>query len=68
MIFPSKVVEFEDSVIGKISPLLEILKQREFTVGELYEIAFEQFEDINQFILTIDVLYLLDAITYEQES
>jgi hypothetical protein len=68
MILPNKVIKYEESVIGKIIFLLDELKHKELTPSELYNAVSDKFDDINQFILAVDVLYLLDAIEYEQES
>jgi hypothetical protein len=67
MILPSKVIKFEESVIGRIANILDIVKEKDIKVSELYEDLADKFEDINQFILAIDVLYLLDAIEFDHE-
>jgi hypothetical protein len=68
MILPNKVIKFEESVIGKMSYILDVIKYGGVTISDLYESVSDKFEDINQFILAIDVLYILDAIEYDHEG
>ncbi|MFD2637540.1 ABC-three component system middle component 7 [Piscibacillus salipiscarius] len=62
MLLPSKVTRFSESVIGKITILLEYLVDGEITIKDLYYSTRDQFEEIDEFIYSLDVLYLLDAV------
>ncbi|WP_273850062.1 ABC-three component system middle component 7 [Guptibacillus spartinae] len=62
MIVPNKVIRFSDSIIGKMPIILEYISTKEMTIKELYFSTQNHFEEIDEFIYSIDVLYLLDAI------
>lgn len=64
MIVPNKITPYKKSIIGKIPIVLEMLKQCAKTPTELWEDTQNQFEDINEFILTLDVAFVLGAIEY----
>lgn len=61
MITPNKVVSIEESALGVVSIILdqgpgpvELLK--------LYNIVLKDFESIDQFLLAIDLLYVLGRV------
>ncbi|ARK22464.1 ABC-three component system middle component 7 [Sporosarcina ureae] len=62
MIVPNKVIRFSDSVIGKMPIILEYLLKEDMTVKDLYFITQDYFEEIDEFIYSLDVLFLLGAI------
>ena len=62
MIVPNKITPYKKSIIGKIPIVLEMLKQCAKSPTELWEDTQNQFEDINEFILTLDVAFVLGAI------
>ncbi|WP_027364801.1 MULTISPECIES: ABC-three component system middle component 7 [Eubacteriales] len=64
MIVPNKITPYKKSIIGKIPIVLEMLKQCAKSPTELWEDTQNQFEDINEFILTLDVAFVLGAIEY----
>lgn len=62
MIVPNKVVSFSESIIGKMLCILQQLSKKEMTIHQLYLKTQDQFEEIDEFIYSLDVLFLLDAI------
>lgn len=62
MIVPNKVIRFSDSIIGKMPIILEYLLKEDMTVKELYFTTQDYFEEIDEFIYSLDVLFLLNAI------
>lgn len=62
MIVPNKVIRFNESIIGKMTIILELLSTQEMTIKELYYTTQDYFEEIDEFIHSLDVLFLLDAI------
>lgn len=68
MILPNKVFRLEDSIIGKTPFLLDVLKQQEISVIELFNMVTIYFEDINEFLTTLDVLFVLNSVELEKES
>lgn len=62
MIVPNKVISFSDSVIGKMPIILENISEKEMTIKELFFITQNHFDEIDEFVYSLDVLYILDAI------
>lgn len=62
MIVPNKVISFSESVIGKMPIILEYLSKQDMTVKELFFTTQDYFEEIDEFIYSLDVLFLLNAI------
>lgn len=67
MITPNKFASFEQSSISKLPKILEALPVTD-GLAELYEKVEKNFEDISEFIVCIDVLYVLDRIELNRES
>lgn len=62
MIVPNKVISFSESIIGKMPIILEYLSKRDMSVKELFSTTQGYFEEIDEFIYSLDVLFLLNAI------
>ncbi|RQW23324.1 hypothetical protein EH196_00470 [Bacillus sp. C1-1] len=62
MLVPNKIIRYNDSVIGKMTVILNHLHSKDMHIRELYFITQKNFKEIDEFIYSIDVLYLLDAI------
>ncbi|BDH62498.1 hypothetical protein MTP04_26280 [Lysinibacillus sp. PLM2] len=62
MIVPNKVISFSESIIGKMPIILEYLSKQDMTVKELFFTTQDYFEEIDEFIYSLDVLFLLNAI------
>lgn len=67
MITPSKSTEFKDSIIYKMTYILDVDFFRKPLI-DLYEETKSKFECIDEFIYAIDVLYILGKIKLEMES
>lgn len=61
MITPSKFVTLENSIIAKLPPLLSEIPG-EIELSRLYAQVNKQFSSVDQFMLSLDVLYLLGYI------
>ena len=61
MIVPNKVVTLEDSALGLVGVILD---QGPDTIElmKLYHIVSDSFESIDQFLFTIDLLYVLGRV------
>ncbi|MGE7185586.1 ABC-three component system middle component 7 [Peribacillus sp. NPDC006672] len=68
MIVPNKVIRFSESIIGKMTFILNELNGGELSVGQLYTSTQEYFEEIDEFIFSLDVLYILDSIQVDFEK
>lgn len=68
MIIPNKITSYKKSVLSKLPLLLEVLSHSDKTLAELWQEIQNYFEDINEFILTIDVAFVLGVIEYVKEK
>lgn len=68
MIFPDKLVAFQDSIIAKSVYILKELQTNELVVSDLFVATKEYFEDVSEFLLALDALYLLGKINFNDES
>ena len=66
MIFPDKLVTFQE--IAKSVYILKVLTGRDLMASDLFIETKEYFEDISEFLLALDTLYLLGKIDFNDES
>jgi hypothetical protein len=64
MSFPSKFTNFDSSILAKISMLM-LDDVETITLSELIRIRLDKFEDISEFMLALDVLFVLKKIELE---
>lgn len=62
MIYPNKNIRFEDSIIYKMVEILDVQNDSEMNIHVLYSKVKNKFINIDEFILSLDVLYVLDMI------
>jgi hypothetical protein len=62
MIYPNKNIRFEDSIIYKMVEILDVQNASEMNIHELYSKVKSKFKNTDEFILSLDVLYVLDMI------
>lgn len=67
MILPNKLVSFQDCILAKTIYILEKISDSDFSLIELYEQVETYFEDINEYMLALDVLYVLGKVQYNEE-
>ena len=67
MILPSKIVRFEDSILAKTVYILDNLYDSDYYISDLYKKVENHFIDINEFIVAIDVLFVLEKIIFDEE-
>ena len=67
MITPNKVVPLAKSALGLARVLLEEATNSE-SISELQERTSKHFESIDQFILTVDMLFVLGRIGVDFET
>lgn len=67
MIYPNKHIKVEDSIIYKMTYLLEEEGIKTIDIGELYSKLKKKFDNIDEFIYSLDVLYILDIIEIDFE-
>jgi len=68
MIYPNKNIRFKESLLHKMTVILMLKNQKEIRIENLFEQVKEEFETIDQFLLSLDVLYILDAIYLDEEN
>lgn len=61
MIAPTKFTSLDESVLGKSPILLQAFDDR-ISAHSLYKLVERQFEDVGEFLFSLDVLYVLGSI------
>jgi hypothetical protein len=61
LITPNKVITLRESALGR-TPIILREKAPQVNLAALYEKVRKDFESIDQFLLTLDVLYILGRI------
>lgn len=67
MPFPNKFTSFDKSILAKISMLI-IDETESISLSELIEMRLEKFEDISEFILALDVLFVLGKVELDENQ
>jgi hypothetical protein len=65
MSFPSKFTSFDRSILAKISMLI-LDDVESISLSELLEARLDKFEDVSEFMLALDVLFVLEKIELEE--
>lgn len=68
MIYPNKHIRIEDSIIYKMIAILEVQNDSEINIHDLYSKIKNKFSNTDEFILSLDVLYVLDMIEVDFNS
>jgi len=61
LITPNKVITLRESALGR-APIILRNKASKDNLTDLYNRVHKDFESIDQFLLTLDVLYILGQI------
>ena len=61
MIVPNKVISLDNSVLGQVVHILEA-GPYPISVMELFAEVGSKFESVDQFLLAMDVLFIMDRI------
>jgi hypothetical protein len=67
MSFPNKFTSFDRSILAKISMLI-IDEEDSISLSELIDLRLGKFEDISEFMLALDVLYVLGKIELDENQ
>lgn len=65
MIMPNKIIPLKESALGKIEITYELIDGKR-SVSELYEAGRSRYDSIEQFIYSIEILYLIDKIEFNE--
>lgn len=66
MKFPNKVTPFNQSVLSKLVPIIQILQEKDYTVYTLYN-SLPVKMTVNEYIDALDCLYALEVVTLNKE-
>ena len=67
MILPNKLIRFQDTILAKTIYILDVIKFANYSVLELYNEVKTYFDDINEYVLALDVLYTLEKVKYDDD-
>lgn len=67
MRLPSKITSYRESVISKFSPVLSVLQKSDIEIFALYKTTMKYFSSIEEFMDTLDCLFALQKIRYDEE-
>ena len=67
MITPNKVITLRESALGR-TPVILREKASQANLAGLYDKVGKDFESIDQFLLAIDVLYILGQIDVDPST
>lgn len=68
MIFPNKHIKIEESILYKMTLILDYNSYNEISIKDLWMMTHEKFNNIDEFVFSLDMLYLLDKIQIDFES
>lgn len=68
MKLPNKVTSYQESILSKLTVLLDILSVRDSSLIELYFNTKQYFSDTSEFIDTVDCLFALNKLKYNEDS
>ena len=68
MILPNKITPYKKSILSKIPCVLTVLRQGNKSPVQLWKEIRGEFEDINEYILTMDVAFVLGALEYLKDE
>ncbi len=64
MITPNKIVPLSASVLGHLTHILKVGPDTA-RLADLFHQVGDEFESLDQFLLALDVLFLLDGLTVD---
>lgn len=67
MSFPSKFTRFDNSILARFSNLI-IDNYESIELSELITLRLSKFEDIGEFMLALDVLFVLGKIELDESK
>jgi len=69
MIFPDKFTSFNDSILSKISHIYSlVIEDEELSLLEIYNEIEHNFTDLSEFLISIDILFMLEKINVDFEK
>ena len=62
MKLPNKITSYKESILGKFYPVLNLLKQKDLRLYELYNNVRGDFATLGEFLEALDCLFALGKI------
>ena len=62
MIVPNKAISYENSLLSKLPKVLHAFEEGENSVVDLYLKTRSEFADLTQFMIALDMLFILERI------
>lgn len=62
MIFPDKLITYNKSVMSKLPIVLSYILDGEVDVLKIYKLCENYFDEVQEYICVLDILYILDKI------
>ena len=67
MLFPNKLITYNESVISKIPMILEIIERGPIGIKDLYHRVAPKLTGVNEYMDVLDCLYALGAIDLDTD-
>ena len=68
MKLPNKIISYKESVLSRFPLVLSVLSDNPMNVYELFELTKDSFTDVEEFMDTLECLYELKKVTFDDES
>lgn len=65
MIIPNKFISFEESALAKVSTTYNLIDGKA-TASEIYEKNKSKYDSIDQYIYSIEILYITEKVTLNE--
>ena len=67
MKLPNKIISYKESVLSRFPLVLSVLSENPVGVYDLFELTKDSFTDIEEYMDTIECLYALKNVTFDDE-
>lgn len=68
MKFPSKIISYNESILSKLPPILNVLSIADSTILSLYNQVNVFFSGFEEYIDALDCLYAINKIEYIEDK
>ena len=68
MRYPSKICEYKDSSISKFSVVLEVIRENDYSVHDLYCAVNSSVKSITEYIEILNCLYSLGKLEFNKDT
>ena len=68
MLFPNKLITYNESVISKIPMILEIIERGPIGIKDLYHRVAPKLTGVNEYMDVLDCLYALNKFEFDEEQ